>query len=219
MPAISHRALSRTLGTLGAPGGLSSARASRRGEALAMIADGPLTAPWFNYSIHRAQVSDNGVLRAGGTTLNAPGLLGEPGELVAVAAAACTLGTPLQERVSELFATRRRSLALALDTIANELLFRLADRTAAAVRREARRMNLEVGLELSPGDNGLPLDQQRAVLELACSEERGITVSEAGMLAPVRSLSMVIALGRNLRQRRAAARCEACPSRIRCTMN
>jgi len=159
------------------------------------------------------------MLSAGGTTVHAPGFVGESGELVAVAAATCTLGTPLQERISELFVTRRRSLALALDTIANELLFRLADRAATAIRRDARRMNLETGLELNPGDEGIPLDQQAAVLALSGAGARGISISDAGMLTPLRSLSMLVALGRNLRRRSTAARCEACPSRVRCAMN
>ncbi|OGA19733.1 MAG: hypothetical protein A3H32_20255 [Betaproteobacteria bacterium RIFCSPLOWO2_02_FULL_63_19] len=216
MPTVSHLALSRMLRTLPAHSGASHAQARHRGEALAIIAREPLTAPRFDYRIHRAKVTDNGWLSAGETTLYAPRFLVEPGELVAVAATVCTLGTALQERISELFATRRRSLALALDAVSNELLFRLADRATAAVRRAARSMDLEAGLEISPGDEGLPLDQQAAVLTLTGSSEHGLTVSDTGMLAPVKSLSVLVALGRNLRQRSAATRCDACPSRVRC---
>lgn len=219
MPTVSHRALSRTLRPLGASGDASPVKARHRGEALAMIAGERLTVPRFDYRIHQAKLADSGELSAGETTLYAPGFLDEPGEIVAIAAAACTLGTSLQERIAELFATRRRSLALALDAIANELVFRLADRTTAAIRRQARNMDLEAGLEISPGDEGLPLDQQAAVLALTGSSEHGMTVNAAGMLVPVQSLSLLVALGRNLRQRSAATRCDACPSRVRCAMN
>lgn len=184
-----------------------------------MLAREPLTSPAFAYRIRPGKVAGGGMIDLGGTFLHAPALAAEPGELIAVAAAACTLGAALQERISELFATRRRSVALALDSLGNELLFRLADRAAAAIRRDARREGLETGIEISPGDPGLPLDQQAVVLALIGTWCNGVAVTEAGMLAPVQSLSLLVALGHDLRRRSAKARCTCCPSRIRCTMN
>jgi len=138
--------------------------------------------------------------------------------LKAVAAAACTLGSALQERISSLFATRRRSLGLALDTVASELLFRLADRAFATIRREARRSGLGIGIEVSPGDPGVSLDQQARVLALADAARIGIHVIGAGMLSPMKSLSFLVALGPDLRRRPAPGRCNCCPSRDRCTV-
>lgn len=184
-----------------------------------MLAREPLTAPAFMYRIHPARIAGGGMIEVGKVTLLAPVIAGEPGDLLAVAAAACTLGTALQERISRLFATRRRSLALALDTIGSELLFRLTDRAIAAIRRDARREGMDMGMEISPGDPGLPLDQQAAVLALAGSCPDHIALTGAGMLVPVRSLSLLVTLGRNLRRRSAAARCKACASRGRCTVN
>jgi len=184
-----------------------------------MLAREPLTSPAFTYRIRPAKIAGGGMIDLGEAFLHAPAFAAEPGELIAVAAAACTLGAALQDRISELFATRRRSLALALDTLGNELLFRLADRATAAIRRDARREGLGTGIEIGPGDPGLPLDQHAVVLALAGSWRNGIVVTEAGMLAPVQSLSLLVALGRNLRQRSAKARCACCPSRDRCTMN
>lgn len=183
-----------------------------------MLAREPLASPAFTYRIRPAKISGGGMIDLGEAALHAPALAAEPGELIAVAAAACTLGATLQERISELFVTRRRSLALALDTIGSELLFRLADRATAAIRRDARREGMGMGMEISPGDPGLPLDQQAVVLALAGSCREGIAVTEAGMLTPIQSLSLLVALGRNLRQRSAAARCYACPSKDRCVL-
>jgi hypothetical protein len=124
----------------------------------------------------------------------------------------------MQERISALFATRRRSLALALDTVANELLFRLADRASATIRREARRAGLGIGVEASPGDPGVPLEQQARVLALADAARIGIHTTSAGMLSPMKSLSFLVALGPNLRGRSAPGRCNCCPSRDRCAV-
>lgn len=194
----------------------SDARA--RDQALEMIKDEALASPAFGYRILAVRTVRGDAIDVGDAVLDAPVLAAESGELTAVAAAACTLGAAVQERISALFATRRRSLALALDTVANELLFRLADRAFASIRREARRAGLAIGIEASPGDPGVPLGEQARVLALADVARIGINVTGAGMLAPMKSLSFLVALGPNLRRRAAHGRCECCPSRDRCTM-
>jgi hypothetical protein len=194
----------------------SDARA--RDQALEMIAREALARPAFGYRILPVLTIRGDAIDVGDAVLDAPVLAAESGELTAVAAAACTLGAAVQERISALFATRRRSLALALDTVANELLFRLADRVFARIRREARRAGLGVGIEASPGDPGVPLGQQARVLALADAARIGIRCTGAGMLAPMKSLSFLVALGPNLRRRFAAGRCNCCPSRDRCTL-
>jgi hypothetical protein len=219
MPEVQHPDLSRALRALGSHAGVSAAAARTRDEALAMIARDTLAAPAFAYRIHPATRVGNGMIDVGAAALRAPVLAADPGELVAVAAAVCTLGIAFQRRISDLFIERRRSLALALDTVGNELLFRLADRATAAIRRDARRRGYGIGIEISPGDPGMPLDQQAAVLALAGTPQHGVAATEAGMLTPVQSLSLLVAIGRNLRQRSSRARCACCPSRDRCTMN
>ena len=194
----------------------SDARA--RDEALEMIEREALARPAFGYRIFPVQTVRGEAIDVGDAVLDAPVLAAEAGELTAVAAAACTLGSAMQERISALFATRRRSLALALDTVANEVLFRLADRAFATIRREARRAGLGIGIEAGPGDPGVPLEQQAGVLALADAARIGVHTTGAGMLAPMKSLSFLVALGPNLRRRAARARCNCCPSRDRCAV-
>jgi hypothetical protein len=192
----------------------SGARA--RDEAIGMIEREALVMPAFGYRILPVQTVRGDAIDVGDAALDAPVLAAEIGRLKAVAAAACTLGSAIQERVSALFAMRRRSLALALDTVANELLFRLADRASAAIGREARRTGLCAGIEASPGDPGMPITQQAGVLALADAARIGIHTAGAGMLWPMKSLSFLVALGPTRRRRSAPARCNCCPSRDRC---
>jgi hypothetical protein len=98
------------------------------------------------------------------------------------------------------------------------MLFRLADRSVGAIRRRARREGLESGIEVSPGDRGVPLDQQATVLALAGAARIAVSVSGTSMLSPVKSLSVLIALGHGLGPRPARGRCNCCPSRDRCTV-
>ncbi len=210
--------LSRTLRRLPGPARPSSRAARMREEALAAIERDALAAPAFSYRLLPVLGVRGDRVDVGEAMLDAPLLCSQPGELVAVAAVACTLGPGFPARISELFAARRPSLALALDTVGSELLFRVADRALAAVRRDARRMGLGVGPEASPGDPGIPLDQQSTVLALADAARSGITASREGMLWPVHSLATLVALGRNLPRHSASARCSRCPSAHRCTI-
>lgn len=213
--ALLNPDLSRVLRTLARPPGSAGESRARR-DALGMIEREGLVLPALCYRIVPVLHVKGETVDVGEAMLCAPGLAAESGELRAVAAAACTLGTAIQERVSSLFAARQPSLALALDTASNELLFHLADRTVAAIRREARSKGLGLGIEANPGDPGVPLCQQATVLALANAARGGIAATETGMLSPVKSLSFLVTLGPNLRRRSAPPRCDCCPSRDRC---
>jgi len=208
------------LRTVDAPSPASVAELHRRRPAFGMIEREAraLALPAFGYRIVPVVEVRGEAIDVGEAILHAPGLAAESGGLRAVAAAACTLGTAIQDRISALFEARQPSRALALDIASNELLFRLADRVLAAIRREARRDGLLIGIDLSPGDPGVPLGQQTAVLGLADAARQGIATTEAGMLFPVKSLSFVVALGSTLRRRSTSGRCNCCPSRERCTV-
>jgi hypothetical protein len=208
--------LTGPLSALGAPARTSAAGTRARRDALALAGDEALIAPAATYRIIPVAAVCGATVDLGGTTLRAPALTAERGDLKALAAAVCTLGPAIEQRISQLFAARRRSLALALDSLANEMLFRLADRTVAAIAREARDSRWKTGVEISPGDPGMPLEQQPAVLALAGAAGIGVALAGAASLSPSKSVSMVVALGRGLQARTRAQRCDACPSRTRC---
>jgi len=210
--------LTRLLQRLPAPA-LASAQAARaRAEALDLLERESPAAPAFGYAIHPAHKLSDDTLRVAEAELTVPALAGQNGELAAVAAVACSLGASIQHRVSELFALRRPALALALDTLASELLFRVADRAVAAVRRDAHRMGLSVGGEASPGDPAFALEHQAAVLALADAGANSVATLHDGMLTPVHSLCTLVSLGRNLPRHSASTRCSRCPSADRCTI-
>jgi len=200
----------------GASARVAAAEARARGEARAMIEREALVSPAAAHRVVAVTGICGAAVDLAGSVLHAPALAGEPGELRAVAAAVCTLGPAVARRISELFAGRRRSLALALDDVANEMLFRLADRTVAAIRREAGRTGLQSGIEVSPGDGGVGLDQQTKVLALAGAARIGVAATETAVLAPLKSLSLLVALGRGLNPHVSPGRCDACPSKHRC---
>lgn len=201
---------------------VSSRRAARsvqeraRREALDLIERDGLIRPETACRVLEVRAALGEQLHFGEFALKVPALTEGPGEILAVAAAACTLGPLLETKVSELFQARRALLAMTLDEVGNELLFGLADRVRSRIRRKARRRGLELGAEANPGDPGFALEEQASVLALADARSRGIGLSASGSMQPSKSISFLIALGRGLTERHPAGRCELCPSKERC---
>jgi hypothetical protein len=187
-----------------------------RREAISLVAAEGLATPAFAYRTTALQNVSGVLFDFGDQQLHAPGLTAVAAGLNAVASVVCTLGPVLEERVSELCNKRRLSLAFALDAVGNELLFYTARRASLAVRGDARAHGWTSGDPLVPGGNGLPLDQQGAVVALAGGAQLGVGVTAQGMLYPVKSRSMVIGVGTGLTAKPLLRRCESCSSRGTC---
>jgi hypothetical protein len=201
MPEFPSRQLARALGDVAARPQRFAAGARARAQALALAGREALIAPRFCFRIRpRAQ---------------APVSIAAAIAASAFAACACTLGDAFDARVRSLFRAGRRLLALELDLIGGELLFRLGRTARAIVRSEAARAGFGAGDALSPGNPGLALEHQGAVLALAGAEAHGIHLAGSGMLWPAKSITFLVPLGRGPGRHPARA-CSRCPSRERC---
>jgi len=203
------------------PRPLAPAGARLRREALALAATERLVDAAYSYRIVPLEVSArgpaDGVLCADGETLAAPRLLPESGELTAIACGVCTIGAALETRVQSLFAERRASLAVALDSLGNELLFAVSRRAQDRMLADANKRGLSMAGELRAGDPGLAIESQSAVLRLAQAKSIGVTLSRGQMMQPVKSTSMVLGVGLELPAAK-WSRCDACASRARCAV-
>jgi len=90
---------------------------------------------------------------------------------------------------------------------------RLQDKLLA----EVRRRGLTLSGELRPGDPGLALEAQAAVLRLAQAEAIEVALRGAHTLVPLKSLSMVMGVGLDLPSA-SWSRCDLCPSRVGCKL-
>lgn len=194
--------------------GTAADRAQR--EARAISREEGLIQPASCFRIHPVIERSGDLFRVAGGTLRIPRFAPYVAGVEALATAVCTIGAQLERRVSGLFAARRPFLALALDRLGTEELYRLSDRTLAAIRAEARALGLKAGEQANPGDPGIGLDQQATVLALADAASCGVSLTSAGMLSPRKSLSFVVALGRELKEQTVFGRCRRCPWRHRC---
>jgi len=194
----------------------SAVRERLRQQALDLVRREHLIDAAYSYSIVALGAPAAESLAAGGERLFAPWLLPTSGELTAIACGACTLGPDLERRVSDLFAERRPSLATALDELGNALLFAVSRRAQDRMLADANRRGLSMAGELRPGDPGLALDAQTAVLRLAQADAIGISLG-GGLMHPLKSCSMVLGVGIDLPAVE-WSRCDHCPTREKCRM-
>jgi hypothetical protein len=199
------------------PRALAPAIARLRREALALAASERLVDAAYSYRIVPLEGHAGEVLCADGETLAAPWLLPESGELTAVACGVCSIGGTLEARVQMLFVERRAALAVALDSLGNELLFAVSRRAQDRMLADARKQGLGMAGELRAGDPGLAIEAQAVVLKLAQAESIGVTLARGQMMRPVKSTSMVLGVGLELPAAR-WSRCDACASRARCAV-
>jgi hypothetical protein len=187
-----------------------------RAKAVALaLSENLFDAAAYSYEIVDLASSPGPLLHAGGETLHAPRLIPETGELTAVGCGAVTVGSRLEERIKSLFSEKRASLAMALDELANEMLFAVMRRMQDRMLSECNRMQLSMAGELRAGDPGLDLSAQPAVLRLAKTDRIGIEVHGGGLLTPIKSLTAVLGVGRDLPEAR-WSRCDSCRFKDKC---
>jgi hypothetical protein len=190
-----------------------------RRRALAMVRDDELlaTRACWRVAALRREPDAAGWLELDGGRLHAPWLVPASGRLTGVVCAVLTIGAAVTQRIDALFAVRQASLALALDGVANELLFALSRRVQDRMLADARRQGLTVAGELRAGDPGLDLDAHPAVLELAGAAAIDVRLTSTLMLNPIKSTSIVQGVGVDL-PRQTWSRCDACSRRDRCAL-
>jgi len=198
------------------PADRSPTRIRLRAKAVALaLAENLFDAAAYSYEIVDLTSPPGPLLHAGGEVFDAPRLIPETGELTAIGCGAVTLGLRLEERVNSLFSEKRASLAMALDELANEMLFAVMRRMQDRMFSECNRRQLSMAGELRAGDPGLDISAQPAVLRLAGTEHIGISVHGGGLLRPMKSLTTVLGIGRDLPVAR-WSRCDSCRFKDKC---
>lgn len=199
------------------PAGLTATRRRFREEAIGLARAEGLGRVRMTYRIVALDAPAAELLQAGGEAFYAPRMLPESGELTALAFGACTLGEPLVARVRDLFAQRRMSLALALDTLGNQMLMEASRRLQDRILADVAKRELTMAGELRAGDPGLALEAQPAVARLAGAPDIGLRVTPSLALEPAKSATVVFGVGRDLPPA-LWSRCDECRSRKTCAV-
>lgn len=182
---------------LNPPANLSPVRSRQRDKAMALIREEKLLDPAHSFNtVQLHGIDSDGRPRVGDEILPATLRLPEVGKLFALGCGACTLGSRLEARVRQLFIEKCSAQAQALDNLGNELLFVLGQRLRDDIRASVRRQGLSLRREVKIWNSGHDLSTQAAVLRLAGAAGIGITLQRSNLLLPMKSASMVFAIGR-----------------------
>jgi hypothetical protein len=196
---------------------MSPAIARLRGRAIELSKRESLIDAAYSYRLVPLETPVTANLRAGGETFFAPRLMPESGELTTLACAVCTIGSRLEQRVTALFSQKQASLAVALDSLGNEILNEVSRRLQDRISADVSRSKLTMAGELRAGDPGLSLEAQQSVLELAQAETIGIKLTAGSLMHPVKTTSMILGVGIDLPPAN-WSRCDDCSRRDKCRL-
>ncbi len=185
-------------------------------EAEAVIEEGrPLLAPAVLYRrIPVAGLRHERLLLAGGGILLGPLIAGHLAAASEVIVAVCTVGDGLSQPISERFQTNPVQ-ALALEGLAAAAAEALAEAACRRFEALALAEGLKASIPLNPGMIGWPLEEGQAqIFGLLDASEIGVTLRPGSLMQPLKSLSLVIGLGRELDA--AGQSCDFCSMRETC---
>jgi hypothetical protein len=135
-----------------------------------------------------------GRLQVAGAPLAIPGIGERWGPVEHAAAAVCTIGAALEDRVRELWEARELPLASMLDSVGSGAVESLAEYVNDLLCGQGLPA-LRVTNRISPGYGAWDVGEQRALFRLCGGEPIGVTLNEACVMTPAKSISLLVGAG------------------------
>ncbi len=156
----------------------------------------------------------NRVTLADGNHLTGPLVTEHLGGASEVVVILCTIGNDLSEIVAQ-HAETKLIYALALDAVGSAAVHSLNAAACNVVEQNAAAAGLQTGLPLSPGMEGWGVRPgQQEVFSIIDGAEVGVTLTPTLQMQPLKSLTTVIGVGRDIAS--TGAICDYCPLRDTC---
>jgi len=186
-------------------------------ELLAEVSRDGLLTPAASYEIYpiTALEPERVTLEGGGVVPGRllPETFPEARELATIV---CTIGPGLEKRVTEYGRNSQTLLAMMLDGIGSAAVDQLAIEVCHGIAEEATARGYRAGSPLGPGMPGLAITEQGNILTLAGAAEIGVSLSASGIMIPRKSVSMVVALGKEMATWSQAEVCARCNLHASC---
>ncbi|MFW6409947.1 MAG: hypothetical protein ACOCZR_02785, partial [Halanaerobiales bacterium] len=115
--------------------------------------------------------------------------------------------------MEELIAERRERDPLAgyvMDTIGGYMVEIMSEEFWKAMKNKFQDSNYNTTSFLSPGNTGFSLSEQRTIFDYLNPEEIGVTLSDSFLMTPIKSLSLLMGIGKNIDQAERAHNCQEC---------
>ncbi len=186
-------------------------------ELLAAVDHLHLLEPTIAYELHPIAEVRHDLLKLEDDTMLygplLPSLLASAREL---AAAVCTIGPRLEEKVADYFAQSDPLRAMLLDGIGSAAVDVLVEEVCQIIRREAASRGYASSSPLAPGMRGFPMSEQWRLFQLVPAEQIGVRLTSAAMMVPRKSVSMVIGLGPAMPTWTQLEKCDHCSMKDTC---
>ena len=148
-------------------------------------------------------------LEVDGESLAIPGIGPRWGAVAHVAAAVCTIGEALERRVSALWEARELPLASMLDSVGSGAVESLAEYINDLLCQQGVP-SLRVTNRISPGYGEWDVAEQRRLFRLCPGEAIGVTLNEACVMTPGKSISLLVGAGPDARVDHYFSQCARC---------
>jgi hypothetical protein len=148
-------------------------------------------------------------LEVDGERLTIPGIGPRWGEVAQIAAAVCTIGEALERRVSALWEARELPLASMLDSVGSGAVESLAEYVNDLLCQQGLP-GLRVTNRISPGYGDWDVAEQVRLFRLCSGEPIGVRLNEACVMAPGKSISLLVGAGPEARVDHYFSQCARC---------
>ena len=109
-----------------------------------------------------------------------------------------TIGSSLENKVSEFFTKGEYPRAVALDAVGTVSVRSLSNYMRSLVCQEAKEQNLQTTKYFSPGSADWDISQQKNIFQIIPVDKIGVKLTESYMMVPQKSLSWIIGIGKNI---------------------
>ena len=109
-----------------------------------------------------------------------------------------TVGSTLENNVTELFARGEYPRAIALDAVGTVSVRSLSHYMRSLVCQEVKEQNLQTTKYFSPGSADWDISQQKNIFQIIPVDKIGVKLTESYMMIPQKSLSWVIGIGKDI---------------------
>jgi hypothetical protein len=148
-------------------------------------------------------------LEVEGESLAIPGIGPRWGAVAHVAAVVCTIGETLERRVSALWEARELPLASMLDSVGSGAVESLAEYVNDLLCQQGLP-SLRVTNRISPGYGEWDVAEQRRLFRLCPGDAIGVTLNEACVMTPGKSISLLVGAGPDARVDHYFSQCARC---------
>ncbi|MGH7333637.1 MAG: vitamin B12 dependent-methionine synthase activation domain-containing protein [Candidatus Rokuibacteriota bacterium] len=149
-------------------------------------------------------------LDVAGEALHVPGIGARWGPIEFTAAAVCTVGEAVEQRVRQLWDARELPLAAMLDSVGSGATESLAEYVNDVLCQEGLARGLRVTNRISPGYRSWDVAEQQALLRLCPAFPIGITLNDACFMTPGKSISFLVGAGPHARVDDYFSQCARC---------